>query len=42
MSGIIQPNGIVNKLTKVIAAEKFNDINQTGSVDDNCLIAIAT
>ena len=42
VSGIIQPNGIVKKLTIVIAAEKFNDINHTGSVVDNCLIAIAT
>ena len=42
ISGIIQPNGIVKKLIKVIAAEKFNDINQTGSVVDNCLMAIAT
>ena len=26
----------------VIAIEKFNEINHIGSVDDNCLIAIAT
>ena len=42
VSGIIQPNGMVKKLARVIAAEKFNDINHTGSVVDNCLIAIAT
>ena len=36
------PNGMVKKLARVIAAEKFNDINHTGSVVDNCLIAIAT
>ena len=33
---------MVNKLTNVIAAEKFKDISHTGSVVDNCLIAIAT
>ena len=33
---------MVKKLARVIAAEKFNDINHTGSVVDNCLIAIAT
>ena len=26
----------------MIAIEKFNEINHIGSVDDNCLIAIAT
>ena len=41
-SGITQPNGIVNKLIKVIAAEKFRDISHTGSVEDSCRIAIAT
>ena len=40
--GITHPKGIVKKLTIVIAAEKFNAISQTGSVVDNCLIAIAT
>ena len=40
--GITQPNGIVKRLAKVIAAEKYKEINQTGSVVDNCLIAIAT
>jgi len=39
---MIQPKGIVNILTNVIAAEKLRDINHTGSVVDNCLIAIAT
>ena len=38
----IQPNGIVNRLAKVIANEKLRDISQTGSVVDNCLIVIAT
>jgi hypothetical protein len=42
MLGITHPNGMVNKLTNVIAAEKFKDISHTGSVVDNCLIAIAT
>ena len=41
-SGIIHPNGIVKTPARVIAAEKFNDISQTGSVEDNFLIAIAT
>ena len=40
--GIIQPNGIVKRLAKVIAPEKYKEISQTGSVVDNCLIAIAT
>tara|TARA_B110001452_G_C14879806_1_gene307586 strand:+ start:168 stop:515 length:348 start_codon:yes stop_codon:yes gene_type:complete len=40
--GIIHPNGIVNKLAKVISAEKFKEISHTGSVVDSCLIAIAT
>ena len=40
--GITQPNGIVKRLAKVIAAEKYKEISQTGSVVDNCLIAIAT
>ena len=40
--GITHPKGIVKKLTIVIAAEKFKAISQTGSVVDNCLIAIAT
>ena len=26
----------------MIAIEKFNEINQTGSVEESCLIAIAT
>ncbi len=42
ISGIIQPNGIVKKLAKVIVAEKYSEINQTGSDVDNCLIVIAT
>jgi hypothetical protein len=33
---------IVNKLAKVITIEKLRAISQTGSVVDNCLIAIAT
>ena len=40
--GITHPKGMVNKLAKVIAAEKNNDISHTGSVVDNCRIAIAT
>ena len=42
MLGITQPKGIVNKLAKVITIEKLRAISQTGSVVDNCLIAIAT
>ena len=42
ISGIIQPKGIVNILTSVIAAEKLREINHTGSVVDSCLIVIAT
>ena len=42
ISGITHPKGIVKKLATVIAIEKFNEINHIGSVDDNCLIAIAT
>ena len=42
ISGITHPKGIVKKLIRVIAAEKFKAINQIGSVVDNCLIAIAT
>ena len=42
ISGIIQPYGIVKKLAKVIVKEKYNEISQTGSVVDNCLIVIAT
>ena len=30
--GITHPNGIVNELAKVIANEKYKDINHTGSV----------
>ena len=41
-SGITHPKGIVNKLAKVIAIEKYKDISHTGSVVDSCLIAIAT
>ena len=41
-SGITHPKGIVNKLAKVIAAEKFKEISHTGSVVDSCRIAIAT
>ena len=41
-SGKTHPYGIVQKLASVIAIEKFKDINQTGSVDDSCLIVIAT
>jgi hypothetical protein len=41
-SGITHPKGIVKKLAKVIAAEKFKDISQTGSVVESCLIVIAT
>jgi hypothetical protein len=41
-SGITHPKGIVNKLAKVIAKEKFKDMSHTGSVEDSCLIAIAT
>ena len=33
---------MVIKLASVITKEKFKDISQTGSVDDNCLIVIAT
>ena len=40
--GIIQPKGIVNKLAKVIASEKYKEINHTGSVFESCLIVIAT
>ena len=42
MLGITHPKGIVNKLAKVITIEKLRAISQTGSVVDNCLIAIAT
>ena len=41
-SGIFQPQGIEKKLARVIAIEKKSDINQTGSVVDNCLMLIAT
>ena len=40
--GTIHPNGIVIIPAMLINNEKFNDISQTGSVLDNCLIAIAT
>ena len=33
---------MVNRPAKVIAAEKYKDISQTGSVEDNCLIEMAT
>ena len=32
----------MNKLANVIVIEKYKDINQTGSVVESCLIAIAT
>ena len=41
-SGIFQPQGIEKKLASVIAIEKKSEINQTGSVVDNCLMLIAT
>ena len=40
--GITHPDEMVKKLTKVIAREKKKEINQTGSVDDNCLSVMAT
>ena len=40
--GMIQPNGIDKTPTIVIAKEKKNEINQTGSVDESFLIVIAT
>ena len=40
--GITHPDGMVKKLNKVIAREKNREINQTGSVDDNCLNVMAT
>ena len=39
---MIQPNGIDKTPTIVIAKEKKNEINQTGSVDESFLIVIAT
>ena len=42
IEGMIQPNGKENKLKSVIEIEKYNEINQTGSVVDNFLIVIAT
>ena len=40
--GMIHPNGIDKTPTIVIAKEKKNEINQTGSVDESFLIVIAT
>ena len=40
--GMIHPNGIDKTPTIVIANEKKNEINQTGSVDESFLIVIAT
>ena len=40
--GITHPDGMVKKLIKVIAREKNREINQTGSVEDNCLSVMAT
>ncbi len=40
--GISHPKGREIKPAKVIAAEKNNEINHTGSVTDSCLILIAT
>ena len=40
--GINHPKGIVNIPAIVIAAEKNKEISHTGSVDDNCLMLIAT
>ena len=39
---MIHPNGIDKTPTIVIAKEKKNEINQTGSVDESFLIVIAT
>ena len=39
---VFVPNGIVNKLAKVITIEKLRAMSQMGSVVDSCLIAIAT
>ena len=40
--GINQPKGMVNIPAIVMTAEKNKEISHTGSVDDNCLILIAT
>ena len=40
--GVFHPYGNVHKPAIVIAIEKFKEINQTGSVDESCLIAMAT
>ena len=40
--GITQPKGIVKIPANNIAPEKLSEISHTGSVTDNCLIAIAT